>query len=587
MKIYRILALTWLLSLNTAGFAHNFSKFYFFGDSLTDVGNFPGFAPWTNEHGKLWADVLAEHYDQTIAPSKKTGGTDYAFFGSTTDHLVNTQLKQLLQQDQSLPSERAQALYSIWSGANDLFALEKIPAPQQAEALIKITEHGTENLVTALNELYNHGARYILLLNMPDLGSLPGEAKNPEQATAVARYFNTALLNKINALPFNVIQLDIFTLLQQAYNHPADYGFTNITEACGKNTACPGYLFFDSVHPTVAGQKIIGDYAISVLTAPQFTTILSQLPNAAFTGQNQVIAQNLSPRVNHLSWGKTVFFTGGNYVTHKDTALTNNSQTSLVNNNTNLTTGILYGVNEALSVGAAFGYTDSSMSYAQLNNSSIKWHTKLVNLFASYQFHAAYLNAIFSYGTLNFTDIHRRFYLGSHLEDATAHTTGSAYNIHTDTGYQLIKQNNLTTGPYLSLDYLNIKLDPYTEKNAHAANIAYNAQKHDHLTSTLGWEANLKSQLGSMEAQTRVFIAGNRQWLDVNKTIHFHVASLPGSHASLPVENADVDNYLSAGTSISTKLTRQLGVSLGYEFDKNNHDLAQHSVTFNLQYHIN
>ncbi|MDF2867083.1 MAG: Phospholipase/lecithinase/hemolysin [Gammaproteobacteria bacterium] len=580
-KIYQTLALAGLLSVNMASSAFNFSEFYFLGDSLSDVGNAAkgSLAPWTNGHGKLWANDLAEHYGQEINNSDD-GGTDYAYFGKDTDHVVNTQLQSLLV---AHPSLNSKALYSIWAGANDLFALENIPAPQQPEALIKITEHGTDNLVTTLTELHNHGARYILLLNIPDLGLVPGEAGNPEQATAVAKYFNSALLNKINKLPFDVIQLDIFTLLGQISNAEI-YGFTNVKDACARTDDCPGYLFFDSVHPTVAGHKIIGDYAISVLTAPQFTNILSELPNAAFMGQNQVIAQNLPPRANRLPVGKSVFFTGGNYSNNKGKALTTGSQTDFVNNNTNLTAGILYGANEALTLGAAFGYTDSGMSYAPLNNSSIKWHTKLLSLFANYQFSKAYLNTIFSYGTLNFVDIHRRFYLGPHLEDAGARATGSVYNAHMDTGYQLISRNDFTTGPYLNVDYLNIKINPYTEQGAGASNIAYNAQKRDYLSSTLGWEATLKSQIGSIDSLTRVFIAGNRQWLDGNRDIHFHVASLPGSHGSLPVEGGSAGNYISTGASISTTLTRQLGLSLGYEFAKDNHDLAQHSVTLNLQY---
>jgi|GEM_PF-1240857 len=603
-KLFKALGALGLLTFSAISAGYDFSDFYFFGDSLTDVGNAAKgkLAPWTNGHGKLWANELAENYGKKITNSDD-GGTDYAYFRQDTNHLVNTQLKDLLS---AHPTLDGNALYSIWSGANDLFALELIPESQRAEALLKITENASNNIETTLQALHDHGARYILLLNIPDLGLTPNGLKNPEQNTAAANYFNQQLLNKVNNLGFDVIQIDIFTLLQQITSNPSAYGFNNVTGYCG-NKDCTGYMFFDSVHPTVAGHKVIAQYALSVLHAPQFAALLTELPMGSFTSQNRTISQNLPANAPRPASGKTAFFVGGSYSKNKQDALLNDpfsnyaSNTSkpsdpvsnYAGNTTNLTTGVLHAVNEALTLGASFSYSVNQSHFEKLSNSSIDWRSSLVALFADYQFSKAYVNGIVSLGSLNFNDIKRRFVMGEdlntqspHIETASGRASGSLFGAHLGSGYRLWQTDNFSTGPYLSVDYTRINVDGYTEEGAKAANIAFAKQARDFLASGLGWEANLTKRIGQIDTTTHVFASFNRQWLKGDRLVGFHVASLPGSHASLPVETNQAD-YLSTGVNVNAMLTQQLGLGIGYEFNGGQHDLRQHNVMLNLQYRFN
>lgn len=573
---YQISSFVSLLCAASLGFALNFSNFYIFGDSLSDIGNQKD-APATNKPGNLWAQDLKQKLGGNSLEASKNGGTDFAYAGSLTQDLAG-QLAQLQARHAQLDSH---ALYSVWSGGNDIFQLSKTPDP--TAALLPITEQGTGNIVSMLNSLHALGARYIIVGNLPDLGAIP-LARDPRFAKAgiASNYFNNVLANKISTLPYDVIQVDIYSLLDEVVANPQVYGFDNVTTPCG-NGDCSRSLFYDSIHPSAGGHKIIADYIYSVLTAPQFAALLAELPSQAFTAQNRIIEQNLPPQANKLPVGKAVFFAGGNYTDNKNKALSNDSSVQYAGDTKNLTTGLLYAINPALTTGVAFSYSQNQNQFAQINNSSIDWRSKLLALFANYQTTKAYLNTIFSLGTVQFNNIHRKFYVGPRLTDAQANADGNLYGAHIGSGYHLLAQQNFTTGPFLTLDYVRVTVDGYTERGAGAANIGFATQKRNFLTSGLGWEATLKQQIGQVATVARIFAAGNRQWLNGDRNIGFHVASIAGSHASLPVEG-NTANYLSTGLNVGAQLSQRIGLSLGYEFDKGNHNLQQHNVMLNLQY---
>lgn len=120
-----------------------FSGIYFFGDSLTDVGNvtavyatlphppgapavIPG-APYFNNrasNGPLYADVLAAGLGFTATPSA-TGGNDYAFGGARTRYqLFGAPYLGIVDQVaafRALPGPADPgALYVLFAGSNNL-----------------------------------------------------------------------------------------------------------------------------------------------------------------------------------------------------------------------------------------------------------------------------------------------------------------------------------------------------------------------------------------------------------------------------------------------------------------------------------
>ena len=306
-----IWAAAWAIGLCLASgpAAAQFNQFYFFGDSLTDAGSFkpvlpPGTGKFTTNPGPIWAEVLAQRYGSTATPANQ-GGNDYAEGGARVTQLpgfpaspptgtatpVAVQVQQFLAKGAVDPH----ALYSVWAGANDLFvqlglAQTGAITPTQLQTNLATAAVQVVQQVGILNAA---GARYIMVFNLPDVGSTPFGRGSGQGAsiTALSSFFNSTLSTGLDALHVDVIRLNVFSLLNEVVANPAAYGFTNASSpactvpslVCTSATlvapnAAQTFVFADSVHPTTAGHQVIADYAASVLEAPQKIGLLAEAP---------------------------------------------------------------------------------------------------------------------------------------------------------------------------------------------------------------------------------------------------------------------------------------------------------------------
>ena len=130
-----------------------FSQTVFFGDSLTDSGHFrpvlvqilgPNGAligRFTTNPGFVWAEYVADYYG-TNAASNNQGGTNYAVGGARAGVNTATALGAVPSVTTQVGTYLAaaggeadpNALYAVWAGANDLFAVQANPA--QAQSII-------------------------------------------------------------------------------------------------------------------------------------------------------------------------------------------------------------------------------------------------------------------------------------------------------------------------------------------------------------------------------------------------------------------------------------------------------------------
>jgi len=81
------------------------------------------------------------------------------------------------------------------------------------------------------------------------------------------------------SLGIDIIEFDIFSILNSIVANPAAFGMTNTTDACfsgatgigGPGTVCAtpeSYVFWDGIHPTAAMHEIIGDLATAAVPVP-------------------------------------------------------------------------------------------------------------------------------------------------------------------------------------------------------------------------------------------------------------------------------------------------------------------------------
>ncbi|PSB02032.1 SGNH/GDSL hydrolase family protein [Merismopedia glauca] len=270
-------------------------QIYTFGDSLSDTGNFfqqTGFPPSPYfqgrfSNGSVWIEYLTQSLGlPAIAQS------NFAFGGATTgtDNTVipgfpglQTEIGGFLA---SNPPVNPNALYVVWAGANDYLG-GGVTNPNEP----------VDRLATAINSLAGFGAQNILVVNLPDLGQLPGTKNTPFETPLdiLSSAHNFGLANKINQLQttlgsdVNLISFDVNSLFRQAINNPQDFGFTNVTDSCLVGvTVCSKpneYLFWDDIHPTTVGHQAIANSAYETLQAasvPEPTFIVGTLSFGAY-----------------------------------------------------------------------------------------------------------------------------------------------------------------------------------------------------------------------------------------------------------------------------------------------------------------
>ncbi|MCV6636206.1 SGNH/GDSL hydrolase family protein [Candidatus Albibeggiatoa sp. nov. NOAA] len=258
-------------------FAAEYSELYIFGDSLSDTGlvyqavGEPPTPPYYQgrfSDGPIWAEYFAPQIGLTFNPA-----TNFAWGGAHTSDKNNVdrdypdatmglaeEIQQYLDTTEAADSE---ALYVVWAGVNDFNFLKPITLGEPITIdEIKTTVH---NLIDAVTKLYNHGARHILVPNLPDVGTAPFvvAAGLEAESTAIIQRLNRYLKTRLDLLPFPVMYFDSFT----AMKNPESYGVTVLAPACLDETVSPPipcdnpeqYYFWDLIHPTTVTHRKIGD----------------------------------------------------------------------------------------------------------------------------------------------------------------------------------------------------------------------------------------------------------------------------------------------------------------------------------------
>src|SRR5262245_64555846 len=300
------------LVLAPAAFAGDFARLVFFGDSLSDPGNYfiafgtVSLAPFEPipdapyaigghhfSNGATWAEQLARELRRPASgePALQLPGvfTNYAVgrararAGAPVFALydLSTQVNRFLSDFGGHAS--SDNVYALWIGANDLTdALRALAIDPTAATSIAIIQEAIGAVAANIQTLWAAGARTLLIPNLPDLAITPAvRALGPDAqapASQLTAAYNGALeqaLQALQALPqIRFVRLDIAALLGDVLVDPRDFGVANVDESClafgvVRGAVCERpdrYLFWDGEHPTRAGHHIIARAALHALS---------------------------------------------------------------------------------------------------------------------------------------------------------------------------------------------------------------------------------------------------------------------------------------------------------------------------------
>jgi outer membrane lipase/esterase len=295
----------WLVTgtLAIAAQACAFDGVFVFGDSLSDTGNnairlgivadqpidntwIPTY-PYESgrySNGEVWTVSFAQALGLGVTPSL-AGGNAYAYGGARTGIVSPDGAPPLRDQVASYLALKGgladpDALYVLAGGGNN--ARDTLEAIAGGAPFIKTLFSGTRSYVAdvgfMVDQLQAAGAQHIVVWNTPDIAKAPAvmaETGGSFLAGIVVKSMNRALDKRL-AHEAGVTTFDVFGLFDGVIANPGPYGLLNVTDACGGIPGCDPstYLFWDGIHPTSAGQKIIADAMIAqVGTVPEPETV--------------------------------------------------------------------------------------------------------------------------------------------------------------------------------------------------------------------------------------------------------------------------------------------------------------------------
>jgi len=503
-----------------------YTKTVVFGDSLSDAGYFRPLLPasanpiigqFTTNPGWIWAEYVADYYGTNGgAHGNGQNGDNYAIGGArvgvdTSQVLVpgtpavpvyslKTQMNQYLAANGGKADPNA--LYTVWGGANDLFAIQR-GAPLAATLGAAVTDQ-----VGIVGTLKAAGAQYVVVPTIPDIGLTPdARAAGPAgmaAGTALAKAYNDALFGGLKAAGLQVIPVDTFHILQEIVASPSTYGFVNATgKACLTATsltcspaayAAPDayqtYVFADGVHPSNATHQMLGQYTLSILEAPRNQQILTHSAQTVGRSRADQVSWHLGGRpADGLSWWGNLRGDMQRYA-HADLY-------------DGMAPAGLFGVDwarDGMVVGGFAGYGRMDADFGNSKGDFTQSDTSL-GLFAGWYGERVWVNGQVSYSWLDY-DVTRKVQLGPATRIHEGSPEGSNLTAALNAGYEFGTEGGFRHGPVAAVIWQKVKLDGYTESNPSATALGYGDQDVDSTVGRIGWQARFDG--GSVKPYVQV-----------------------------------------------------------------------------------
>ena len=606
---------------------NSYTSFVVFGDSLNDAGTFadtggPAGATqrYTNRTGPVYLDGSGEFRslnstqilggklgysaDQTAssnsavrASNGQPDGNNWAVGGYRTDQILDSITTTSATGERTragyLPSNNFRAdpnaLYYLSGGGNDFLQGRVTSLPQASAA--------ADRLANSVQTLQTAGAKYIMVWLLPDIGLTPAINGSPLQAftSQLSAQFNTELVSRLQNINAEIIPLNIPVLLNEAFANPAQFGLAtdqNLTATCfsgsgctenaryGINSATPDptkLIYNDSVHPTESGQRLIADYAYSLLSAPWELTLLPQMAQGTLRAhQDELRNQWMADWENWQGVGQwQAIVAGGGQ--HQDF----DGQDSVVSadgNGYNLNIGGSYRLDDAWRVGLAAGFYNQKLE-AGTNDSDYKLNTYLGTAFAQYQQNRVWADMALTAGHLDYDSLKRKFQLGANERSEKGDTSGYVEAASARIGYDIAQQTSSPwhLSPFVSADFSKVKVDGYSEQATDSTALTFADQES--ISRRLGIGLQGKYQITS---QTQVFgeVAHEREYNDDAQDVSISLNSLPNNQFTLEGYTPQT-NLNRVNLGVSHHLTKELALRASYNIRKDD-DFTQQGINLGV-----
>ena len=567
-----------------------YSTMVVFGDSLSDAGQFPdedGPAGATLRFTNRVGPTFLEGSGEILGPNSSTllgqrlnvspndlnastspvnaalglpDGNNWAVGGDRTDQIYDaiTSESRVVTPDTSGPgtvlrtrtgylpanSFRADpnALYYLTGGGND-FLQGRVLSGGDAE-------DAADRLADGAQALQQAGARYIMIWMLPDIGQTPALSGTPLESitSRLSEEFNEQLVSRLERIDAEVIPLNIPLLISETLGDPARYGFAadqdlvgtcfsgdncdeNETYGISSATPDPNRLFFnDRVHPTAGGQRLLADYAYSLLSAPWEVTLLPEMANTALRSQqDELRAQWLADWGNWQGVGewRSILAAGG----QKADFDAQDYSADAEGRGYSLTLGGSWRFAEHWRTGVVAGAYRQDLE-AGSKDSDYRLNAYLATVFLQYQANHWWGDLSASGGKLDYENADRKFALGAGEGEEKGDTYGEVWAASARIGFDFAgATSRWHLSPFISADYAHIDVDGYSEQGNRSTALTFSDQTRKSRRAGVGLQTKFH-----VTSSTQIFaeFAHEREYETDRQEVTMALNSVPSIDFTLP-----------------------------------------------------
>ena len=473
-------------ALATAASAQSYGRLVVLGDSLSDNGNLylasggtqppsPPYFQGRFSNGRVFTELLG--FNAANFNGAVTGSINLAYGGSRTDNNVafppgmRQQLTTYLGRGGAFG---ANDLVSVLGGANNIFqALPTAGVSTNPVAAITPTlSAAVADMNFLVNDIAGRGAGTILVTNLPRLGITPQFRTSP--AAALADYagstFNsslqTALLTTAAARPgTNIILFDLAKVSDLLASSPGRFGLSNVTEACFNGvTVCANpdsYLYFDGVHPTAAGHRLVAALSGDYLYYGDRAAGSTLQGETAYRHREDALDAAGARMSGHAPWtAGTSISIGGLYDRSETDARATVASAKSDGYGAQMT---LESGTETMRFGLTGSYRNADVSAGP---TSFELQTLALDAAAGWRSDAMFINVAAGFASDDYNNIERVSALAPIIQTATTRGFSSGARLQ---GGMWFDAGGIAISPRVAVTYANSDVDGYIEQGAAAS----------------------------------------------------------------------------------------------------------------------
>jgi hypothetical protein len=340
-------------------------------------------------------------------------------------------------------------------------------------------------------------------------------------------------------------------------------------------------LWYDGIHFSELLQDLFSQYVYNILAAPVYWGHLAVQPFALMRGQNAVLRQELYP-LSSLCVGSVYPFVSGSYTPQEIAPYTEGETPNT--SGWNGTVGLAYRCLPHWSVGVAGNYNmnffEEPDTFGQYTFNMNSWNTAF---FSVMQMDRGYLNGVFNIGAIWF-GIDRKFSIGPQNWSANGHTHGIQYDLLFEGGGYFYQNDLLRIGPIATVEYQNVSINGYRERNAQYNDIQYKHQSTNSFVTGIGLEALI---WGPKETCFRgfsmeLFAGANEEWIHGRRAVYFKQQSLGAApYGEWPIYQ-ERSLFGSFGLNVAESFNNGVIMHFGYRGNWGQHHMSEQNLTTNV-----